>query len=173
MSAPPAPHRMVAEQRWFEDFRLGERFLLPGRTMTEAVFLAFQAASGDRHPIHYDRPYCQARGLPDLLAHGFQTLIQTAPGAGLLPFLIEDSLLGFLEQSSHFTALVFAGDTLYPILETDELTQGQTTGVLGLATTVHNQHGKLVLHGRQRFLLRRRDSKQGQGAPPPGPLPGD
>ena len=43
----PAAHRMVPEQRWFDDFRLGERFVLPSRTMTDAVFLAFQAASGD------------------------------------------------------------------------------------------------------------------------------
>ncbi len=50
----PTRHSMVAEQRWFEDFRLGERFVLPSRTMTEAIFLAFQAASGDNHPIHYD-----------------------------------------------------------------------------------------------------------------------
>jgi acyl dehydratase len=152
----PAAHRMVPDQRWFEDFRLGERFLLPSRTMTEGVFLAFQAASGDRHPIHYDRPFCAGRGLPDLLAHGFQTLIQTAPGAGLLPFLIEESLLGFLEQSSRFLHPVLCGDTLYPALETDELSPNRTTGVLGLASTVHNQHGVLVLQGRQRFLLRRR-----------------
>ena len=43
----PTQHRMVTEQRWFDDFKLGERFLLPSRTMTEAVFLAFSAASGD------------------------------------------------------------------------------------------------------------------------------
>ena len=33
----PAQHRMVPEQRWFEDFRLGERFVLPSRTMTGMV----------------------------------------------------------------------------------------------------------------------------------------
>jgi hypothetical protein len=32
----PATHRMVPEQRWFEDFQMGERFVLPSRTMTEA-----------------------------------------------------------------------------------------------------------------------------------------
>jgi hypothetical protein len=26
----PANHRMVPEQRWFEDVSLGERFVLPG-----------------------------------------------------------------------------------------------------------------------------------------------
>ena len=76
---------MVPEQRWFEDFVLGERFVLPGRTQTTAIFAAFQAASGDTHPIHYDVEYCRARGMPHLLAHGFQTLVHTAPGAGLFP----------------------------------------------------------------------------------------
>ena len=58
----PAAHRMIPEQRWFDDFRLGERFVLPSRTMTEALFLAFQAASGDNHPVHYDIEYCRAHG---------------------------------------------------------------------------------------------------------------
>ena len=107
--------------------------------MTEALFLAFQAASGDNHPVHYDVEYCQARGMPGMLAHGFQTLIQTAPGAGLFPFVTEDSLVGFLEQSSRFLKPVFAGDTLYPALEIDELSPNRTTGVVGLRSTVHNQ----------------------------------
>ena len=71
----PAAHRMVPEQRWFEDFRLGERFVLPSRTMTEAIFLAFQAASGDNHPIHYDAEYCRARGMPGMLAHKTKLMI--------------------------------------------------------------------------------------------------
>ena len=74
----PSTHRMVAEQRWFEDFRIGERFPLPSRTMTEALFLAFQAASGDNHPVHYDVEYCRRHGMPNLLAHGYQVAIQTA-----------------------------------------------------------------------------------------------
>ncbi|MBS0639335.1 MAG: MaoC family dehydratase [Acetobacteraceae bacterium] len=152
----PAEHRMVPEQRWFDDFSLGERFLLPSRTMTEAVFLAFQGASGDAHPIHYDVEFCKARGMPGLLAHGLQTLAQTAPGAGLFPYLVEESLVGFLEQSSKFLKPVFAGDTIYPALEIDELTPGRTTGVLGFKTTVHNQRHELVLEGRQRYLLRKR-----------------
>ncbi|WP_372617856.1 MaoC family dehydratase [Falsiroseomonas sp.] len=152
----PSAHRMLREQRWFEDFRLGERFPLPSRTMTEAIFLAFQAASGDNHPIHYDREYCRARGLPDMLAHGYQVAIQTAAGAGIFPHLVEDSLKAFLEQSSRFLHPVFAGDTLYPCLEVDELTPNRTTGVVGLRSTVHNQGGVLVLEGRHRYLLRRR-----------------
>ena len=117
----PATHRMVPQQRWFEDFALGERFVIPSRTMTSAVFAAFQTASGDTHPVHYDAEYCRARGMPNLLAHGFQTLIHTAPGAGLFPFMVEELLVGFLEQSSRFLKPVFADDTIYPALEVTEL----------------------------------------------------
>lgn len=94
--------------------------------------------------------------MPHLLAHGFQVLIQTAPGAGLLPFMLDESLVAFLEQSSRFLKPVFAGDTTYPALEIDELSPGRTTGVIGLRSTVHNQRRELVLDGRQRLLLRKR-----------------
>jgi len=161
----PARHRMVPEQRWFEDFAIGERFVLPSRTMTDAVFLAFQAASGDAHPIHYDVEFCRARGMPQLLAHGFQVAAQTCPGAGLFPFMVEDSLIGFLEQSSRFLKPVYAGDTIYPALEIVELTPGRTTGVIGLASTVHNQRREIVLEGSQRYLVRKRSSNRADAAP--------
>jgi acyl dehydratase len=156
----PATHRMVPQQRWFEDFTLGERFIIPGRTMTSAVFAAFHSASGDTHPVHYDAEYCRARGMPNLLAHGFQTLIHTAPGAGLFPFLVEESLVGFLEQSSRFLKPVFADDTIYPALEVTELTPARTTGVVGLRSTVFNQRRELVLEGLQKFLIRRRPTSR-------------
>jgi len=152
----PAQHRMVPEQRWFEDFVLGERFVIPSRTMTTAVFAAFQVASGDTHPVHYDVEYCRARGMPNLLAHGFQTLIHTAPGSGMFPFMVEESLVGFLEQSSRFVKPVFADDTIYPALEVTEL----TPGVVALRSTVFNQRRELVLEGLQKYLIRRRTAER-------------
>ena len=151
----PADFRF-GPQRYFEDFAVGETFYIPSRTVTEAHFLAFQAASGDNHPIHYDRAFCKRHGHRDLLAHGFQVAIQTAAGAGIFPFLVEDSLKGFIEQSSRFLEPVYAGDTLYPRLVVAELAPQRTTGVLTLRSTVHNQDGELVLEGLQRYLLRKR-----------------
>lgn len=155
----PARHRLVEESRYFEDFSLGERFVLPSRTVGESHFLAFQAASGDNHPIHYDRPYCRAHGHRDLLAHGFQVLIQTAAGAGMFPHLVEESLMGFIEQSSRFLAPVYVGDTLYPALEVAGLEPQRSTGVLSLRSSVHNQEGVLVMEGEQKYLLRKRPAK--------------
>jgi acyl dehydratase len=144
------------EPRYFEDFEVGERFYLPSRTMTEGVFSAFQAASGDNHPIHYDRHYCQANGHRDLLAHGYQVLIQTCIGAGVLPQMMGPSLIGFIEQSSRFPKWVYCGDTLYPGVAIAELKSQRTTGVMICRITVHNQDGDLVLEGEQKYLLRKR-----------------
>ncbi len=153
----PAAHRLC-EERYFDDFVLGERFVLPSRTMTDALFAAFSLASGDNHPVHYDVEYCRARGMPQMLAHGFQTLIQTAAGAGLFPHMTEQSLVGFIEQSSRFLKPVYVGDTLYPYLEVAELRPGRTTGVLVLASFVYNQRRELVLQGDQKYLVRRRSN---------------
>jgi acyl dehydratase len=157
VSAPfdPAAHR-YAPPRWFDDLEVGERFYIPSRTLGDANFMAFQAASGDNHPIHYDVEYCRRQGHPGLLAHGFQVLIQTAAGAGLFPHVIGESLVGFVEQSSRFLRPVYAGDTVYPMLEIVELKPQRTTGVVRVRSTVHNQKGELALEGEQVYLLRRR-----------------
>ncbi|HEY9321503.1 MAG TPA: MaoC family dehydratase [Achromobacter sp.] len=148
-------HQLCA-QRYFEDFEIGEVFNLPSRTMTDALFAAFQLASGDNHPVHYDVEYCRAHGMPHMLAHGFQVAIQTAAGAGLFPHMVEDSLKAFLEQSSRFLKPVFSGDTLYASLHVTELAPGRSTGVLAMRSEVRNQHGVLVMDGQQKYLLRKR-----------------
>src|SRR6266498_557319 len=140
----PETHRF-AEPRYFDDFRLGERFYIPSRTMTEALFAAFQLASGDNHPIHYDRAYCGAHGHRDLLAHGLLVTAQAAAGAGLFPHVI--------------------GDSLYPMPTITELRPGRTTGVVVMRATIHNQASQLVMEGEHRYLLRRRAPP----APPPPP----
>ena len=142
-------------QRYFEDFEVGEVFLLPSRTMTDALFAAFQLASGDNHPVHYDVEYCRAHGMPHMLAHGFQVAIQTAAGAGLFPHMVEDSLKGFLEQSSRVLKPVFVGDTLYSSLTVAELLPGRTTGVLVMHSLVRNQRDEVVMDGVQKYLLRK------------------
>lgn len=151
----PREHRLCPT-RYFEDFEIGEKFVLPSRTMTDALFAAFQLASGDNHPVHYDVEYCRARGMPNMLAHGFQVVAQTCGGAGLFAHMVEDSLKGFIEQSSRFLGRVFVGDTLYATLAVCELVPNRSTGVLTLKSTVHNQRGELVMDGLQKYLLRKR-----------------
>ena len=49
----PAKHEMD-QTHYFEDVAVGQEFPIPSRTLADANFAAFQLASGDNHPIHYD-----------------------------------------------------------------------------------------------------------------------
>ena len=161
MSQPfdPASHKPGAS-RYFEDLVVGQKFYIPSRTIGESHFLAFQAVSGDNHPIHYDVEYCQALGHPGPLAHGLQVLCFTAAGAGLFPHEIGDALLGMIEVQAKVLKSAYPGDTLYPALEISDLKRQRTTGVVTMKATVTNQQGELILDGQHVYLLR----LQGAGA---------
>ena len=38
--------------RWFDDFKVGERFESPSKTLTDAHFMFFAGMSGDAHRLH-------------------------------------------------------------------------------------------------------------------------
>lgn len=146
----------LAEPRYFDELEVGEVFRIPSRTVTEAHFSAFQAVSGDNHPIHYDVQYCRAQGHTAMLAHGFQVLSYTAAGAGMFPHVVGKALIGFIEQSSKFLKPVYVGDTVYPELEITALDEQQTTGVVTVESRIHNQRGELCMDGIQKYLVRKR-----------------
>ena len=108
--------------------------------MTGALFAAFQLASGDNDPIHYDIEFCKERGHPEMLAHGLQIFIQTAAGAGNFPQQTADSLVALLSFSGEMHHPLYAGDTAYPGLEIIKLTPQRTTGIIEMRAIVLNQH---------------------------------
>jgi acyl dehydratase len=155
MPLPPIydSHRVVPAKR-FDDFRVGDRYPLPSRTLGDGNFVAFQAVSLDNHPIHYDEEYCRALGHPGPLAHGLQVLAFTAAGAGLFPHEIAENLMGLVEVRARFRKSAYPGDTLYPLLEIAELKRQRTTGLITMRATITNQRGETVLEGEHVYLVR-------------------
>ena len=145
----------VVPARTFEDLRVGEIFRAPSRTLTDAHASAFQAVSGDNHPIHYDVGYAQRHGHTAPVVHGLQVLAFTTPGATLFPQYIGDVFIAFTEVSCKFLKEVHAGDTLYSALEIVALTPQGDSGQVTTRATVHNQRGELVLSAKHKYLLRR------------------
>ena len=155
MTSPPDIENWhIVPQRGFDALVLGEVFRLPSRTIDGANFAAFQTVSLDNHPIHYDAEYCRRLGHPAPLAHGLQVLSFTAAGAGLFPHVIGEKLIGLIEVNAKFLKAVFPGDTLYPALTISELVRQNTTGIVAMRATVHNQAKELVLDGEHKYLMR-------------------
>ena len=142
--------------KYFEDFSIGDKYVLPSRTQTSAIFSMFQCASGDNDPIHYDKEFCKQRGHPEMLAHGLQVLIQTAAGAGSFPSEVRDSLLGLIEVSGKMLKPVYREDTLYPELVVSNLISQNTTGIIEMKALVNNQNNVLVFEGFHKYLVKKK-----------------
>jgi acyl dehydratase len=150
-------YQPMADQKYFEDFQIGERFAAPSRTLTDAHFLFFAGLTGDNHPIHYDDEYARERTqFGRRLAHGLLLASLTALGASALAPHVHESMIAFLEQRSRFLAPAFIGDTMYPALEVTELLPKDRRGILKLRATITNQRGETVLEGEHVYLIRRR-----------------
>jgi acyl dehydratase len=143
----------VSEQRWFEDFKVGDRFESPGKTLTDAHFMFFSGMTGDTHPIHYDDEYAKGTRFGRRLAHGLMLTAMTAVGASTLSPIIEHSIVAFLEQTTRFLAPAFVGDTIKPRHEVVELERKRSAGLLTLRVTLTNQRGETILDGRHRYLI--------------------
>ena len=147
-------NQSATNSKYFEDFAVGDKYLIPSRTQTSSIFSMFQVASGDNDPIHYDKEFCKKKGHPDMLAHGLQVLIQTAAGAGSFPSEVRDSLVGLIEVSGKMLKPVYREDTLYPELVVSKLIPQNTTGILEMRATVKNQKNILVFEGSHKYLIK-------------------
>ena len=65
-------------QLYFDDFKVGDRFRSPGRTLGDAHFLLFSGLTGDNHPLHYDEEYARQTRFGARVAHGLLVMAMSA-----------------------------------------------------------------------------------------------
>ena len=150
----------MKDEMYFEDFKVGDMFRLPSRTMTDAHYMFFAGMTGDNHPIHYDEEYCKRMGFGGRLAYRLLLAGMTALGASSLSAPMENSVVAFVEQSSRFLKPVFIGDTLSAVHEMAEVKSKRTTGVVKMKVTMTNQRGEVVLEGSHTYLFKRWEAGQ-------------
>jgi len=143
----------VSAHKWFDDFRIGDAYESPSKTLTDAHFMFFSGLTGDAHPIHYDEEYAKATRWGHRLAHGLLLTSMTAVGASTLSPVIEHSIVAFLEQTTRFLKPAFVGDTIKPRHEVVGLERKRSAGLLTLKVTLTNQRGETVLEGEHKYLI--------------------
>ena len=142
------------DQLYFDDFKLGELFRSPGRTLGESHFLLFAGLTGDNHPIHYDEDYARRSRFGARVAHGLLVMAMSALGATALSHRLEASMIAFVEQGCRFLKPVLLGDSVHAEFEVAGLERKGDKGVLRLRTRLLNQRGEAVLDGHHVYLLR-------------------
>jgi acyl dehydratase len=104
------------EKIYFNDYKDGELFTSPGRTITEADIVLFAALSADWHPLHTDKEYAAQTSFKERIAHGMLTLVV---GSALMHRLgpcvmVPKKLIAFLGMDAvRFAAPTKIGDTIY------------------------------------------------------------
>jgi len=140
---------MSTQKSFFEDFKLGEKTVSPGRTVTETDIVMFAALSGDWSELHTNAEYMKNSVFGQRIAHGLLTLsiatglaLRTG-GRGTIDVL---AFLG-MDKVRFTNSPVFIGDTIHVELEVIEARTSQSrpdAGILKFKNTVKNQRDEEV-----------------------------
>ncbi len=143
--------------RVFGEFKLGQRFETPGRTITEADIAGFAGLTGDYNPVHTDEAFARATGFGSRIAHGPMG-IGIAFGLASRLDLIDGTVVALLGVTWDFKAPMRPGDTiraLIEVVETRDVKQPDQ-GLLGLTFNIVDETGKTLQEGSARLLMRRK-----------------
>ncbi len=145
-------------ERYWENFEIGERFVGPGISLSEAQILDF-AMMYDPQPFHIDREAAAESPFGGLIASGFQTL-----AIGFRSFYQTGAINHASIGSPGIDELrwlkpVRPGDTLHTEVAVESKRASKSKpdrGVLHLTWEVKNQTGETVMTLAGIHLLRRR-----------------
>jgi len=128
-----------------DELTVGDTFVTPSKTLTDAHFLFFSGLTGDAHPIHYDVEYARATRFGKPLAHGLLLASLTALGASSAMHRIDGFV--FVEQGCRFVSPALVGDTITPRLTVEKIWQEGKRRFIRITTSLTNQRGETVLEG--------------------------
>ena len=134
---------------YLDDFKVGESFVTPGRTITETDVTNFAGVSGDFYPLHTDITYAEKTVFGQRIAHGMLVL-----SAGLaLAFrlgphvMLPQSFIAFYGiDKIRFTAPVFFNDTIHMQSSVSDIKlKDDKMGTLTYDSVLKNQKQDVVI----------------------------
>lgn len=151
---------MKVEDRWFEDYELGETRTTVGRTITEADIVLHAGQTGDFFPHHMDAEWMANQPAGQRMAHG--TLILSV-AVGMSAGDINPQSMSYGYDRIRFIKPVFIGDTITVTAEitekADHKRMAETHGYVHELVTVVNQRGETVLVLTHLYLVNKRAAR--------------
>jgi acyl dehydratase/N-acetylglutamate synthase-like GNAT family acetyltransferase len=145
-------------QRWFDDFRVGDRFDGPSHTVTEAEIIAF-ASQWDPQPFHLDAEAAPASLFGRLVASGWHTASLTMRLMVQSRVFSGSGMIGVSVDGLTWPVPTLPGDTLQvhaEILEARVSASKPDRGILKVRVTTTNQRGELAQSFVATQIARRR-----------------
>ena len=145
--------------KFFDDFIVGEEYVTPSRTLTEADVVLFAALSGDYNELHTSETFGRSTQFGRRIGHG---LLGLAVSHGLFfrLGLVEGTAIAFLGiESWKFEAPFFLGDTLRVKVKVAEKTASRSKpdrGVVKFLFQMMKEDGTVIQSGVKTILIRRK-----------------
>jgi acyl dehydratase len=144
--------------RYYEDFKVGDRFTSAGLTMAEASIIDF-ARQWDPQPFHTDVEFAKKWTFGGLIASGLHTMAVT------LRLWLDQGVFRACSLGSpgigevQFPRPVRPGDTLRVVTDITELRLSASKtdrGIARIRQVTINQHGEAVMEQETTVFLKRR-----------------
>ena len=146
---------MKFQDRFFEDFAVGETRETLARTITEADIVAHAGQTGDFFPHHMDAEWCATQDFKRRIAHG--TLVFSV-GVGMTATDINPRAMSTGYDKLRFVKPVFIGDTIRSratITEKRDHPRRPGHGIVVERLEVLNQTEDCVLVAEHLYLVER------------------
>ncbi len=145
------------DRQFFEEIQVGDEYLSPGRTVTEADIVAFAGLSGDYNVLHTDAEFMRSSIFGERIAHGLLGLaIQSGLGMRAMPRPF--ATIAFLGLRWRFKGPIKIGDTLKVRIKVADKreTSKPDRGIVVLQRAIVNQRGEVVQEGETDIMVERR-----------------
>lgn len=142
---------------YFDDIRLGEEYVSPGRTVTEADIVIFAGLSGDYNVLHTDAEYMKTSIFGERIAHGLLGL-SISSGLGTRAVVRPFATIAFLGLRWRFKGPIKIGDTIKVRMRVSDKkeTSKPDRGIVTIQRSVLNQRGEVVQEGDTELMIERR-----------------
>ncbi len=141
---------------FWEEFRVGDRFITPGRTLGEADSVGFADFIGDYDPLVLDDAAARAAGLDGRVVHDLY-VYAVVGGLRARLGIFDGTGMAFLESTWQFLAPARFGDTIHAEVEVVDRkpTRHPDRGVMTQRIRVLDQRGRLLQEGMHTGMYRR------------------
>ncbi len=150
---------MLTEDRWYEDYEVGETRTSVGRTITETDIVLHAGQTGDFFPHHMDAEWTATQPMGQRIAHG--TLILSV-AVGMTAGDINPQSMSYGYDRIRFIKPVFIGDTITVTAEISEKAdhpkRPEQFGYLHELVTVTNQRAETVMVLTHLYQVKKRSA---------------
>lgn len=139
---------------FFDEFEVGQSWLSPRRTITEADIVMFAGLTGDFNPVHTDEEFAKRTPFGTRILHG-PAVFAIATGLEFRLGLKEGTAIAFLGMTWDLKAPVKIGDTIHVFQRVDSVrpTKNPTRGIVNFWVEVRNQRDEVCQEGEWKVMF--------------------